>query len=58
MAEAVALVGSVIAIIQITGRIIDVCKFYVESVQGTPSDLRVILIEISTLKTVLENVKF
>ena len=58
MAEAVALVGSVIAIIQITDRIIDVCKFYLESVQGTPSDLRIILIEISALKTVLENVKF
>lgn len=58
MAEAVALVGSVIAIIQITDRIIDVCKFYLESVQGTPSDLRIILIEISALKTVLENIKF
>ena len=58
MAEAVALVGSVIAIIQITDRIIDVCKFYLESVQGTPSDLRIILIEISALKMVLENVKF
>lgn len=58
MAEAVALVGSVIAIIQITDRIIDVCKFYLESIQGAPSDLRIILIEISALKTVLENVKF
>ena len=58
MAEAVALVGSVIAIIQITDRIINVCKFYLESIQGTPSDLRIILIEISALKTVLENIKF
>ena len=58
MAEAVGLVASVVAIVQITDRIVDVCKFYLESVQGTPSDLRVLLIEISALRSVLDNVKF
>ena len=58
MAEAIALGASIIAIIQITDRIVDLCKFYIETVQDAPSDLRVILMETSMLKTILENLKF
>ena len=58
MAEAVAAVASVIAIIQITDRVVGLCKFYIETVKDVASDLRLILLEVSTLKTVLENLNF
>lgn len=58
MAEALAVGASVIAIIQISDRIIGLCKFYVETARDAPSDLRVILIETSALKTILENLNF
>ena len=47
-----------IAIIQIADRIISVCKFYIETARDAPSDLRVILVETSALKTILENLNF
>ena len=56
--EVIAVGPSVIAIIQITERIIGLCKFYIETAQDAPSDLRVILLEISTLKTIFENLQF
>ena len=58
MAEAIAVGASVIAIIQITDRVIGLCKFYIETARDAPSDLRVILIETSALKTILENLNF
>ena len=58
MAEAVAVGASVIAIIQIAERIVGLCKFYIETARDAPSDLRMILIETSTLKTILENLNF
>src|SRR5690242_17830169 len=58
MAEVVAVAASVIAIIQITDRIVDVCKFYIEVTGDASSDLRVILLETSTLKTIFENLNF
>lgn len=58
MAEAVALVASVVAIVQIADRVIGLCKFYLETVHDAPADIRRILIETSTMKTVLENVQF
>lgn len=58
MAETVAVVASIIAIIQISDRIISCCKFYIQSTTDTPTELRVILVEISTLKTVLESLQF
>ena len=58
MAEALAVGASVIAIIQMTDRIIGLCKFYIETARDAPSDLRVILVETSALKTILENLNF
>ena len=58
MAEAVALSASIIAIFQIADRVIGLCKLYIETVRDAPSDLRTILIETSTMKTILENVQF
>ena len=58
MAEVVAAASSVIAIIQITDRIAGLCKFYIETVNDVASDLRLILLEVSTLKTIFENLDF
>lgn len=58
MAEAVAIGASVIAVIQISERIIKLYKFYIETVQDAPSDLQLILIECSTLKAIFENLNF
>jgi hypothetical protein len=58
MAEAIAFVASVAGIIQIADRIIQLCKFYIETARDAPSDLRAILIETSTIKTILENLQF
>jgi hypothetical protein len=58
MAEVLAAVASVIAVIQISDRIIGLCKFYIGSLVEIPSSLRAVLIEISTLKTVFEALQF
>ena len=58
MAEVVAAMASVIAIIQITDRIVGVCKFYIETAKDVASDLRLILVEVSTLKTIFKSLKF
>ena len=58
MAETLAFAASVIAVIQIAERVVDICKFYIETVKDTPSDLRLILVEISTLRPIFENVNF
>ena len=58
MAEVIAVGASVIAIIQIADRIIGQCKFYIETARDAPSDLRLILIETSALKNILENLNF
>ncbi|KAK3317618.1 hypothetical protein B0T19DRAFT_295060 [Cercophora scortea] len=58
MAEAIALAASVTAIVQIADRVIGVCKHYIRTARDAPSDLRTILVETSTLKTVFENLEF
>ncbi|CAO2649625.1 Nn.00g070100.m01.CDS01 [Neocucurbitaria sp. VM-36] len=58
VAETVAIVASIIAIVQISDRVISSCKFYLEAASDTPSELRAILVEISTLKSVLESLQF
>jgi hypothetical protein len=58
MAEALALGASVIAFLQLADRVIWLCKFYIETVRDAPNDLRIILMEISGLKAVLDTVSF
>jgi hypothetical protein len=58
MAEAVGLGASIIAIYQIADRLIGLCKFYIETVYDAPSDLRKILIEMSALKTIFQDLEF
>ena len=54
MAEVIAVGASVIAIIQITDRIIGLCKFYGETLNDVPRDLRIISVEITALKGVVQ----
>nr|RBQ87558.1 hypothetical protein FVER53263_13571 [Fusarium verticillioides] len=59
MAEALGVVASAIAVIQISKEVINACKFYIEALRSdAPTSLRTILIEVSTLKSVLENLEF
>src|SRR5579862_84440 len=52
-----SLVASVIACIQAADRIVSLCKDYVEMVKGARSDLQVILIEVASMRGVLEELK-
>lgn len=58
MAEVIAVGASVIAIVQISDRIIGFCKFYIETARDASSDLRATLLELSMLKTIFENLNF
>ncbi|UNI16489.1 hypothetical protein JDV02_002920 [Purpureocillium takamizusanense] len=58
MAEVVALASSIIAIIQLADRVISVTKHCLGSIRDCPSDIRAILVEISSLKAVLESLSF
>jgi hypothetical protein len=58
MAEVIALGSSVIAFIQLADRVIGLSKYYIEAIHDCPRDIRAILVEISSLKAVLENLDF
>jgi hypothetical protein len=58
MAEVVALGASIIAICQIADRLIGLCKVYIETVHDAPSDLRKILVEMSALKAMFQDLEF
>lgn len=58
MAEAIALGASVVAFLQLTDRVIQVTKSFIGTVEDCPSDIRVILVEISSLKAILETLEF
>ena len=48
---------SVIAVVQIADRVADLCKAYITGVKDAPTELRAILIEVESLKCVLEVIK-
>ncbi|KAF2800547.1 hypothetical protein K505DRAFT_263715 [Melanomma pulvis-pyrius CBS 109.77] len=56
--ETLGVVGSIIAIVQISKTIISACQFYIDAVDGASSDLRVILIEISALKGIAKSLQY
>ncbi|SCO92262.1 uncharacterized protein FRV6_16390 [Fusarium oxysporum] len=59
MADALGVVASAIAVIQISKEVISLCKFYIEALRSdAPTSLRAVLIEVSTLKSVLEGLEF
>lgn len=51
-------IGGIIAFIQLADRVIYLAKYYLEAVHDCPSDIRAILVEISSLKAILENLDF
>ncbi|KAK1757128.1 hypothetical protein QBC47DRAFT_342171 [Echria macrotheca] len=55
--DPVSAVASIIAVVQCTDRIVQLCRYYIEAVDDYPKDLRSILIEASTLKALLENLR-
>ena len=58
MAEAFALATSIVTIVQVADRVIALCKYFIQAAHDAPSDLRNILIETSTVKTILQNLQF
>jgi len=51
-------VSSLIAVVGLADQVISCCRRYVSGVKDCPSDLRLILVETSCLKSVLENLEF
>jgi hypothetical protein len=58
MAEVLGVVSSAVAVIQIASGVIKLCKLYIKNVKDAPHDLRLILVEITGLKAMLETVQF
>ncbi|KAI9709246.1 MAG: hypothetical protein M1820_003366 [Bogoriella megaspora] len=54
MAEVLALAASILSVVQIADRVIKTCKDIVEAVRDAPDDLKLILLEISALKSILD----
>ncbi|PVH69859.1 hypothetical protein DL98DRAFT_661450 [Cadophora sp. DSE1049] len=58
MAEILGLAASIIAIVQIADRIVGACKFYIDSSNDYPKDLRLIYVEITSLKVAFDGLRF
>lgn len=58
MADPLSIIASSIAVIQAADAIISFCKGYVEAVQDAPSDVRRVLLEVTTLKSIFEQLKY
>jgi hypothetical protein len=56
--EIIGVTASIIAIVQISKTIISICEFYIGEVDGASQDLRVILIELSTLKAIGKSLQY
>lgn len=56
--EPFSLAASVIAVIQLSEMIISLCKWYITSLKDVPKDLRTIMIEAGSVKSVLSNLEF
>ncbi|GAB1310617.1 NACHT domain-containing protein [Madurella fahalii] len=50
--------ASIIAVVQVSDRVISVCKRLLAAARDAPADIRLILIEISTLRGVLDSLHF
>jgi hypothetical protein len=56
--DPLSITASVIAILGLAEKIISSCRLYLSSIRDAPSDLRSILIEVSSLKSILDNLQF
>lgn len=52
--EPFSTIASAFAVVQIADRVITLCRAYISGVNDAPTDLRAILIEVGSLKCVLE----
>lgn len=50
--------ASLLAFIEITVKVIGICKNYIESIKNAPHTLHLILVEISSLRGALESLQF
>ncbi|KAK0667272.1 hypothetical protein QBC41DRAFT_254570, partial [Cercophora samala] len=53
--DPLSLAASVIAVVQVAGQVMKLCKQYIGAIQDVPADLRHMLIEISTLKGLFDS---
>ena len=58
MAEVVAFVASVIALAQLADRVVQLSKFYLDALKDCPREIRVILVEVSSLNAILQSLSF
>lgn len=58
MAEVIGLVASIVAVIQISERILGLVKRSIRSAKDAPKDIRIMMNEISMIKAVFENLHF
>ncbi|SPQ18400.1 6876165c-5d0b-49cc-8881-80a601c66a56 [Thermothielavioides terrestris] len=56
--DPVSATANIVAIVQAANRVITLCKKFLEAVRDAPSDIRLVLVEISTLRAVLDNLHF
>jgi len=57
-ALAIGLAASIVAIVQAADRIAAVCRFYIQSTEDCPRDIRLILVETATVKATFESLEF
>jgi hypothetical protein len=55
--DPLSITANVVAVIQLSDKVIEVCKNYIRSVKSAPNDLRLILVEVGSLKCVLETLE-
>jgi len=58
MAEIVAFGASVVAFVQLADRVINLSKVYLEALHDCPHDIKTVLVEITSLKALLESLNF
>lgn len=56
--DGLSIAASILAVIQVADRVISLCKFYLALSRDAPSDIRIIWIETSSLRTILDNIQF
>lgn len=56
--EPFSLATSTIAVIQLSDRLISLCKWYVTLMKDAPKDLRTIMMEAGSVKSVVANLDF
>lgn len=56
--DPLSITASVITVIGLAGKIISLCQGYVNTMKGAPSDLRIIMVETGSLKSVVTSLEF